>query len=934
MKLILSDQQTKQELRFVDTLVRIGSGENCELRFDATEWPMVRPRHASLQAIGEGRARIVRLNDNPAPDLWLNGAPVSFEAEVRLGDHLQFGAAGPRLILLAATGEKQAAPNKTEGRAGMLACLACGILVSATTAFCPGCGAPIGLAGKSLKGASSSRDSDLAVFPQVNLPAEITPRYRGLIRPPLDVLPSDLTRDIPPPPMSATQTGALPPVQSQQESTLQTSISSTLGGPIGCAECGAEVSAFKAFCHMCGSPMEAEEQQRENRGIENMAQTVIGMPLSQLQTQLQNNAAEGGVKLPPPPPAMPTSSAPRPPAPASAQMPVPPPSSSPKPKRSGCLTSALLLPFNLMTGMVIGPGGGAEWQPATVSGEFDTVDCTVFAPPVVAQKESFLVQVFAHLPDEAREVARIAQEFDRQAERRGFQSLAVEIARGSRLDFHLVMPGLDIDLPAGSLLWRGRLNSVQFGVYVPVNINVGDLIGTVVVSLGGLPIGHIKFKVRVAAQVPEGALTPQPTGQGHAYRRAFLSYAPEDWAEVGKRAQMLASLKIGFDDAALHPERRETNVNFGGIDESDLFLLFWSAAAQHSPLVLSEVAYALHRQRGDGLAPPQIMPVVLSGPPVPVPPDSLAQLDFNDFLPYLNSASAPTVVTTVPAGVDWSNPVGQSVGNRYLVEKLIGQGGFGAVYRARDEQLVARPVVVKFLHAEALRNAWTVNKFQHEIEALARLDHPGIVGILDAGQLPDGVPYLVMQFVAGKNLREGLPSGGMPLREVALVIRQVASALSEAHSQGILHRDLKPENIMLRLLGTGETQAVVIDFGIAKVRNAALAPQTEEARIAGTYLYMSPEQLMGDELKPTSDVYTLGVVAYELLTGARPFAPRTLAQLPEMQRRCQFAAPRSLRPELSENAETVLCKALAYNPAQRYQTEFELGEVLANSLAV
>jgi serine/threonine-protein kinase len=97
---------------------------------------------------------------------------------------------------------------------------------------------------------------------------------------------------------------------------------------------------------------------------------------------------------------------------------------------------------------------------------------------------------------------------------------------------------------------------------------------------------------------------------------------------------------------------------------------------------------------------------------------------------------------------------------------------------------------------------------------------------------------------------------------------------------------------------------------------------------------MSPEQLMGDELKATSDVYTLGVVAYELLTGARPFEPRTLAQLPEMQRRSQFAAPRSLRQELSENAEIVLCKALAYDPAQRYQTAFELGEVLARSLVV
>jgi serine/threonine-protein kinase len=344
---------------------------------------------------------------------------------------------------------------------------------------------------------------------------------------------------------------------------------------------------------------------------------------------------------------------------------------------------------------------------------------------------------------------------------------------------------------------------------------------------------------------------------------------------------------------------------------------------------LSEIEYALYRKRGDAAAPPEIMPVVLEGPPAPPAPESLSDVSFDDYLPYFDSSTAPTVIDERES---WSDPLGHLLNNRYFVEERIGAGGFGEVYRARDEQLAARPVVVKTLRADGLNNPWALHKFRHEIEALARLDHPAVVGIFDAGQLPGGAPFLVMQFVNGQSLRVGLSAGGMNLAQAAQIVQQVASALTEAHAQGILHRDLKPENIMLRRLNTGETQAVVIDFGVAKVRNSALAPGTDDGRIAGTYLYMSPEQVMGGRLDATSDVYSLGVVAYEMLTGRRPFAPQSLAQLPEMQRRRMFDAPCDLRPDLPPAAQASLLQALSHNPAHRYQSAQQFGDALARAL--
>lgn len=277
----------------------------------------------------------------------------------------------------------------------------------------------------------------------------------------------------------------------------------------------------------------------------------------------------------------------------------------------------------------------------TADAQSDPVDCTVFSRSEAQQGESLFVQVFAHMPEQGEDAVRLARELDSEAERRGFKSLETEIRRGSRLMFHLSMPGLEIADPAQSLIWRGVPASVQFEAILPVNARLGTVIGTVTVSQDSVPVGHIKFKIKVIAWdelcPPE---VPAPTGDGRAYRKAFISYASQDRAEVLKRVQMLARLRIDFfqDVLALEPGARWERELYRHIDESDLFLLFWSTSARESRWVMEEVRYALRRKNGDEMVAPEILPVIIEGPPPASPPQELAHLHFNDYFLYFIAA--------------------------------------------------------------------------------------------------------------------------------------------------------------------------------------------------------------------------------------------------------------------------------------------------------
>jgi serine/threonine protein kinase len=271
--------------------------------------------------------------------------------------------------------------------------------------------------------------------------------------------------------------------------------------------------------------------------------------------------------------------------------------------------------------------------------------------------------------------------------------------------------------------------------------------------------------------------------------------------------------------------------------------------------------------------------------------------------------------------------------NRYSIVRLIGQGGLGTVLLAQDRKLHDAQVVVKVLKAEFCRGghgAWFEKKFQLEIKALARIDHPGVVRALDTGALPDGRAYLVMQYVPGVTLRSLIPAQGMELRRVARLIRQIGQALAAAHEQGVIHRDLKPENIMAQNVGD-EEYIKLIDFGIASVWESTTAVNADTTQVAGTTSYMAPEQLRG---KPTvaSDIYAFAVIAYELVTGRRPFNPDTVFEMLDLQRQGVKVRPCDLRPSLPPAAEAVILKSLSFAAAERHASSRDFAEELFHAL--
>ncbi|MDP9342611.1 MAG: Stk1 family PASTA domain-containing Ser/Thr kinase [Actinomycetota bacterium] len=254
-----------------------------------------------------------------------------------------------------------------------------------------------------------------------------------------------------------------------------------------------------------------------------------------------------------------------------------------------------------------------------------------------------------------------------------------------------------------------------------------------------------------------------------------------------------------------------------------------------------------------------------------------------------------------------------TLSGRYRVEGLLGSGGMAQVYRGTDTVL-SRTVAIKVLSSDYARDPAFVERFRREAQAAARLNHPTVVSVYDSGS-DGGVHFIVMEFVAGRTLADVLAAEGpLPPERAAAISARVAEALSFAHEAGLVHRDVKPGNVMI----TEQGDVKVVDFGIARAASGQTVTQTTS--ILGTASYLSPEQAEGKPVDGRSDIYSLGIVLYELLTGRVPFTGSSPVAVAYRHVTEEPVPPSAVRPGVPPALEAITLRALAKDPAQRYQS--------------
>src|SRR5215813_12948421 len=300
---------------------------------------------------------------------------------------------------------------------------------------------------------------------------------------------------------------------------------------------------------------------------------------------------------------------------------------------------------------------------------------------------------------------------------------------------------------------------------------------------------------------------------------------------------------------------------------------------------------------------------------------------------------APPLASTAPASGGAQSPAtgsplsasgaltGRTLDQKYYIESKLGVGGMGTVYRAR-RLLIGDMVAVKVLHPDQMADPQAVERFRREAQAAARLKHPNVVTVYDFDVSREGLNYLVMEVAQGESLRSLVErQGTLAETDAAEIIRQVCAALDEARRQGVVHRDIKPENILVRTV-PGGLQVKVLDFGIAALRDVNAGRLTRTGAIVGTPHYMSPEHCLGEELDGRSDIYSLGIVLFEMLTGVVPFDSPTTTAIVIKHVNDPPPWPRILNPKISPAVESVVLRALEKRREARPQTAGEMAREL------
>ncbi len=271
----------------------------------------------------------------------------------------------------------------------------------------------------------------------------------------------------------------------------------------------------------------------------------------------------------------------------------------------------------------------------------------------------------------------------------------------------------------------------------------------------------------------------------------------------------------------------------------------------------------------------------------------------------------------------------------YQVTRTLGRGGMGIVYAA-EQLALSRQVALKLIRTGPLATAEDLGRFEAEASATAALNHPGIVSVIDSGQW-NGHHYFSMQLVDGPTLRDAFADGPIETERAASYIREISDAIQHAHDNRILHRDIKPSNV---ILDVESDRPCVTDFGLAKLfepdsETSTAEEWTKSGAMVGTPSYMSPEQALGQSkyVSPASDVYSIGAILYEAITGRAPFCAATPVETMRQVVDVEPASPRVLNPAVSRDLETICLKCLAKKPEARYQSAGELRDELDRYLA-
>ena len=300
-------------------------------------------------------------------------------------------------------------------------------------------------------------------------------------------------------------------------------------------------------------------------------------------------------------------------------------------------------------------------------------------------------------------------------------------------------------------------------------------------------------------------------------------------------------------------------------------------------------------------------------------------------------ACGKVMVATEPAPHEPADPyqamVGREIGGRYRITAKLGEGGMGAVFRAEQISL-KRAVAVKLLRPEVASSPQLLRRFNAEAEVVAKLSHPNTVSIYDFGQDQDGSLFIAMEFIDGHSLRSALQAGPMPLGRALAIARQITDSLADAHAHAIVHRDLKPDNVMLQDRGKTRDIVRVLDFGIAKLRDetrATAMAMTQAGDLIGTPQYMAPEQIKGEAIDGRTDVYALGCMLYEMITGRMPFEADAVMQILSKHLLEPPVTPSVRRPDLGlpPAIDHLVLAAMAKDPRARPATMEAFGEQLA-----